>query len=120
MERNESTIKCPRQLEEEGIIKDLVDCKILNHNPISRYNSRMNRRQKSEGNSESSSVSSSDSDATDDEEFDDYHVDGYHPAHVGELLDSKYVLLKKLGWGHFSCVWLAFKLGNKQLYALKI
>jgi len=27
--------------------------------------------------------------------------------------------LKKLGWGHFSTVWLAIKLSDKQLYALK-
>jgi len=30
------------------------------------------------------------------------------------------MLLKKLGWGHFSVVWLAFKFSDKQLYALKI
>lgn len=54
------------------------------------------------------------------EEIEDYHVNGYHAAHVGEIIDSKYLLLKKLGWGHFSTVWLAFKLSDKQLYALKI
>lgn len=75
---------------------------------------------------ESNSGSSSGEDSTsseedgDVEEIDDYHVDGYHPAHVGEIIDSKYVILKKLGWGHFSTVWLAFKLSDKQLYALKI
>lgn len=37
-----------------------------------------------------------------------------------EILDSKYVILSKLGWGHFSTVWLALKLQDKQLYALKI
>jgi serine/threonine protein kinase len=47
-------------------------------------------------------------------------MDGYHCAHVGEIIDSKYILLKKLGWGHFSTVWLAFKLSDKELYALKI
>jgi serine/threonine protein kinase len=52
--------------------------------------------------------------------LEDFEVNGYHPAHVGEIIDSKYVLLKKLGWGHFSTVWLAFKLSDKQLYALKI
>lgn len=69
----------------------------------------------------SSSVDSSSSEEDGDvEELDDYHVDGYHPCHVGEIIDSKYVILKKLGWGHFSTVWLAFKLSDKQLYALKI
>lgn len=28
--------------------------------------------------------------------------------------------MKKLGWGHFSTVWLAFHLGDKRLYALKV
>jgi len=28
--------------------------------------------------------------------------------------------LRKLGWGHFSTVWLALKLSDKELYALKI
>lgn len=27
-----------------------------------------------------------------------------------EILDAKYILLRKLGWGHFSTVWLALKL----------
>lgn len=27
-----------------------------------------------------------------------------------EIIDHKYLLLKKLGWGHFSTVWLAIKL----------
>ena len=70
--------------------------------------------------SEESSESSSDNDDNDVEEIDDYKINGYHPAHVGEIIDSKYVILKKLGWGHFSTVWLAFKLSDKQLYALKM
>jgi len=28
--------------------------------------------------------------------------------------------LKKLGWGHFSTVWLAFNFKDRKLYALKI
>ena len=37
-----------------------------------------------------------------------------------EIIDNKYIVLKKLGWGHFSTVWLALKLQDKKLYALKI
>jgi hypothetical protein len=59
------------------------------------------------------SSSSGDNDDNDVEDLDDFNVNGYHPAHVGEILDSKYVILKKLGWGHFSTVWLAFKLSDK-------
>jgi serine/threonine protein kinase len=74
--------------------------------------------QKKEESSETSS--SSDSDDDDIESFDDFAVDGYHPVHIGEIIDSKYLILKKLGWGHFSTVWLALKLSDKNLYALKI
>ena len=63
--------------------------------------------------SEEESSSDSSDDDNDVEELEDYQIDGYHPAHVGELVDSKYVLLKKLGSGHFSTVWLAFKLSDK-------
>ena len=44
----------------------------------------------------------------------------YSCNRYSELLDSKYLILKKLGWGHFSTVWLAFNLADKKLYALKI
>jgi hypothetical protein len=27
-----------------------------------------------------------------------------------EIIDHKYLTIKKLGWGHFSTVWLALKL----------
>ena len=30
------------------------------------------------------------------------------------------MILKKLGWGHFSTVWLAFSVSDKKLYALKV
>jgi serine/threonine protein kinase len=36
-----------------------------------------------------------------------------------EIVDSKYIVLHKLGWGHFSTVWLALCLADKKLYALK-
>ena len=37
-----------------------------------------------------------------------------------EILDGKYYVIKKLGWGHFSTVWLAFNIKDKKMYALKI
>lgn len=37
-----------------------------------------------------------------------------------EILDNRYIILKKMGYGHFSTVWLAFNVKDKQLYALKI
>ena len=91
-------------------------------NDHNKYGARCRRaraQEKAERTHSESSSGNSGSDG-DVEELDDYHPDGYHAAHVGEIIDSKYLLLKKLGWGHFSTVWLAFKLSDKQLYALKI
>ena len=42
------------------------------------------------------------------------------PCLCSEIIDGRYVVIKKLGWGHFSTVWLALKLNDKKLYALKI
>lgn len=34
-------------------------------------------------------------------------VGGYHPVAIGDVFKERYVVEKKLGWGHFSTVWLA-------------
>lgn len=37
----------------------------------------------------------------------DYRAGGYHPVKVGDqYCNGRYVVLRKLGWGHFSTVWL--------------
>ncbi|CAM9243495.1 unnamed protein product, partial [Phaeothamnion confervicola] len=43
----------------------------------------------------------------DDEGTDGYKVGGYHPVKVGDIFSKRYVVVKKLGWGHFSTVWMA-------------
>lgn len=46
-------------------------------------------------------------DLREEESLKDYCVGGYHPIHVGEKFkDNRYVVVRKLGWGHFSTVWL--------------
>jgi serine/threonine protein kinase len=47
-----------------------------------------------------------DDEDSDFEGLDGYRKGGYHPVHVGELYNSRYLVLRKLGWGHFSTVWL--------------
>lgn len=59
-------------------------------------------------------------DESDEEGVEDYKIGGYHPVHVGEILAQRYVVLQKLGWGHFSTVWLAKDLKYKCFVALKI
>lgn len=101
------------QLEQEGIVVSLTDVKLANLNSGSKYLPLDREQKRSSRSSDEESSSSSGDDDNDVEELNDYHTNGYHAAHVGEIIDSKYVLLKKLGWGHFSTVWLAFKLSDK-------
>lgn len=42
-----------------------------------------------------------------DEGSSGYRRGGYHPVCIGEVYGSHYRIEKKLGWGHFSTVWLA-------------
>jgi serine/threonine-protein kinase SRPK3 len=44
---------------------------------------------------------------SDSEGEDSYKVGGYHPVRIGEIYNNRYKIVCKLGWGHFSTVWLA-------------
>ncbi|KAF8819204.1 putative cell-cycle-associated protein kinase SRPK, partial [Cardiosporidium cionae] len=44
---------------------------------------------------------------SDEEGQEDYREGGYHPVRVGEIYRKRYRIEGKLGWGHFSTVWLA-------------
>lgn len=46
----------------------------------------------------------------DDEQEDpaDYGKGGYHPVKIGDLFNARYHVIRKLGWGHFSTVWLCW------------
>ncbi|WPK23034.1 hypothetical protein PUMCH_000258 [Australozyma saopauloensis] len=73
------------------------------------------------------SDSNSDDDSLDDvnpdneEDLKDYVPGGYHTCFIGEnYKNEKYTLVRKLGWGHFSTVWLA-RDNDKQCHvAMKI
>ena len=55
-----------------------------------------------------------DSNTSVDEGLEDYKPNGYHPVHIGEILLGRYIIMQKLGFGHFSTAWLALdsKYGN--------
>ena len=61
-----------------------------------------------------------DEDSSEDEGMPDYKIGGYHPIHVGEILMDRYVIIQKLGWGHFSTVWLTKDLKFNSYVALKV
>lgn len=56
-----------------------------------------------------------------EEDLKDYVPGGYHTCYIGETYkNDKYTLVRKLGWGHFSTVWLA-RDNDKQCHvAMKI
>lgn len=60
-------------------------------------------------------------DLNNEEDLKDYVPGGYHTCFIGELYkNNKYTLVRKLGWGHFSTVWLA-RDNDKQCHvAMKI
>ena len=57
---------------------------------------------------------------SEDEGIEDYKEGGYHPVFVGECLIGRYVVLQKLGWGHFSTVWLCKDIKFSTYVAIKI
>ena len=61
-----------------------------------------------------------DQDSSEDEGMPDYKIGGYHPVHVGEILLDRYVIIQKLGWGHFSTVWLTKDLKHNSYVAIKV
>ncbi|KAK5642545.1 hypothetical protein RI129_008712 [Pyrocoelia pectoralis] len=50
----------------------------------------------------------------------DYRKGGYHPVRIGDLFQGRYHVTRKLGWGHFSTVWLCWDLEDKRFVALKV
>ena len=46
---------------------------------------------------------------SEDEGTEDYRRGGYHAVRIGDTFkNARYVVQSKLGWGHFSTVWLAW------------
>ena len=73
---------------------------------------------------ESPSDYHSSEDEIEDNEIDEgkggYRIGGYHPVSIGEWYKHRYQIKKKLGWGHFSTVWLALDSKTGDYVALKI
>jgi serine/threonine-protein kinase SRPK3 len=59
---------------------------------------------------------------TADEGRDGYKRGGYHPVQIGEIYNGRYLVEKKLGWGHFSTVWLCSDIRSRsaQVVAMKV
>ncbi|KAI3775669.1 hypothetical protein L1987_45418 [Smallanthus sonchifolius] len=58
---------------------------------------------------------------SEDEGTEDYRCGGYHAVRIGDKFKhSRYVVQSKLGWGHFSTVWLAWDSQKSRYVALKV
>uniref|UniRef100_A0AAZ3QL80 non-specific serine/threonine protein kinase n=1 Tax=Oncorhynchus tshawytscha TaxID=74940 RepID=A0AAZ3QL80_ONCTS len=59
------------------------------------------------------------SDDEEQEDPNDYCRGGYHHVKIGDLFNGRYHVIRKLGWGHFSTVWLAWDIQGKCFVAMK-
>uniref|UniRef100_A0A8C4IQ38 non-specific serine/threonine protein kinase n=1 Tax=Dicentrarchus labrax TaxID=13489 RepID=A0A8C4IQ38_DICLA len=50
----------------------------------------------------------------------DYGIGGYYHVEIGEIFVDRYQVVKKLGWGHFSTVWLCWDIVKRRFVALKV
>jgi serine/threonine protein kinase len=71
--------------------------------------------------------SNTDEDYSDDgdEGTEGYKIGGYHHVNIGDKFNARYNVIEKLGWGHFSTVWMcwdrkAVEKGASEFVALKI
>ncbi|OCT91813.1 hypothetical protein XELAEV_180148671mg, partial [Xenopus laevis] len=60
------------------------------------------------------------SDDDEQEDPNDYCKGGYHHVKIGDLFCGRYHVIRKLGWGHFSTVWLSWDLQTKRFVAMKV
>jgi serine/threonine-protein kinase SRPK3 len=75
----------------------------------------LGRRRRS-NRSMSLSPSSSGDEEEEDEGVDGYRKGGYHAVRPGDQFAAgRYVAQRKLGWGNFSTVWLAFDVDSQVL-----
>jgi len=60
------------------------------------------------------------SDNDEQEDIKDYCKGGYHPVRIGDVYNGRYHVVRKLGWGHFSTVWLCLDQKTMRYVALKV
>lgn len=57
---------------------------------------------------------------SDEEESNSYKPGGYHPVQAGQVYKSRFQVLEKLGWGHFSTVWKCLDKDTGEIVAMKV
>uniref|UniRef100_A0A2K6A476 non-specific serine/threonine protein kinase n=1 Tax=Mandrillus leucophaeus TaxID=9568 RepID=A0A2K6A476_MANLE len=54
------------------------------------------------------------------EDPNDYCKGSYHLVKIGDLFNGRYHVIQKLGWGHFSMIWLSWDIHGKKFVAMKV
>ncbi|GLH14737.1 Serine/threonine-protein kinase minibrain, partial [Gryllus bimaculatus] len=60
------------------------------------------------------------SDNNDEEQRSKIWIGGYCHIRIGDILNDRYIVIRKLGWGHFSTVWLCYDKKDKRYVAMKV
>ncbi|XP_067855197.1 SRSF protein kinase 3-like isoform X2 [Heptranchias perlo] len=50
----------------------------------------------------------------------EYCTGGYHPVKLGDIFNGRYQVVRKLGWGYYSTVWLCWDLLKNKFVAVKV
>lgn len=101
-----------------SLLKNLLTTNNHGHRSTGAVN---NTNMKDRTPSSSSSREDAAETTADEEDSEDYCKGGYHPVSVGEQFkDGKYTVVRKLGWGHFSTVWLSRDNVTGKHVALKV
>jgi len=107
-----------------SLLKNLLTTTNNGNRSTGATNSNSNSKTTAMNNNRSPSSSSREEAAettADEEDSEDYCKGGYHPVQVGEQFkDGKYTVVRKLGWGHFSTVWLSRDNVTGKHVALKV
>eukprot|EP00668_Euglena_longa_P008300 GGOE01009986.1.p1 GENE.GGOE01009986.1~~GGOE01009986.1.p1 ORF type:complete len:715 (+),score=150.96 GGOE01009986.1:58-2202(+) len=82
--------------------------------------SKGNKKQQKKKQEDYQSQSEEDYSDTQQERKNEYRKGGYHPVNEGELYNNRYRVVKKLGWGYFSTVWLCWDHEESNFKAIKI
>jgi len=112
--------------EESEYESDAIDTEYITNTPWyleyitnkTKHSKRSERAQDDEDDDDDEEILGSDDD--EQEAPSDYVKGGYHPVKIGDLFHNRYHVVRKLGWGHFSTVWLCWDLTDKKFVALKV
>ncbi|XP_030387677.1 SRSF protein kinase 3 [Scaptodrosophila lebanonensis] len=104
----------------ESVVNHYQQSQSQSQSQIKTNTNNMHNQQPPRSSSNESDESELNSENEEQELKEDYCKGGYHPVNIGDLFQGRYHVIRKLGWGHFSTVWLCWDLQEKRYVAIKI